>query len=255
MSWLVCAGISLLVSVVTFWGLGGLVHWWFYVHRRAEAHAWKLQPERWLNRTQMRQALWLGGFNLALGSLAGGTFTWYLSHGGWSAIYFDARRFGVAWLAASVLVGLIAVDAGLYYSHRLLHHRRLFRFIHRWHHRFVAPTVFTTTAMHPIEFLIFLSFLLLPAFVIPMHVGAYLIVIGYTYFIGVIDHLGVRVNWKLPLHGDNRFHDDHHVHFHCNYGHHTALFDRLHGTVRRLDRHYDEHTWGAPRPVEQTHAR
>jgi lathosterol oxidase len=68
----------------------------------------------------------------------------------------------------------------------------------------------------------------------------------------------VRARWRLPLHTNNGFHDDHHVYFHCNYGHHTMLFDRLHGTVRRLDRRYDEKTFGgrgAPidddAPVEQ----
>jgi Delta7-sterol 5-desaturase len=64
-----------------------------------------------------------------------------------------------------------------------------------------------------------------------MHVVVYALVIAYTYLIGMIDHAGVRVRWKLPFHGDNRFHDDHHIHVRGNYGHHTALFDRLHDTV------------------------
>jgi Delta7-sterol 5-desaturase len=248
--WLASVGLSLLISVVTFWGIGGAIHWWFYVRRRARAAEWKLQPDRWLTRDQSRGAFWLGSFNILVGSIVGGTFTWWVAHGG-SPLYGDARRYGLWWLPVSALLGLVMIDAGLYYSHRLLHDRRLFRYIHRWHHRFVAPTVFTTTAMHPVEFLIFMSFLLLPAFVVPMHVGVYIAVIGYTYFIGIVDHVGVRVRWRLPFHGDNRFHDDHHVYFHCNFGHHTALFDRLHGTVHRHDRHYDEHTFGgrgAPRP-------
>jgi Delta7-sterol 5-desaturase len=116
--------------------------------------------------------------------------------------------------------------------------------VHRWHHRYVAPTVFTTTAMHPLEFVIFMAALLVPAFVIPMHAGVYVLVIAYTYLVGMIDHAGIRLRFKLPLHGDARFHDDHHVYFHCNYGHHTSLFDRLHGTVHRPDRRYDEHTFG-----------
>jgi lathosterol oxidase len=258
LDWLACVGLSALASAVTFWGAGGLVHHRFYVRRRSRAAAWKLQPERWLGPALSRHAFWLGSLNLLIGSLAGGSFVYYIRRGGWSTLYTSAGRFGWIWLPASALLALLAIDAGLYYSHRLLHHRLLFRHIHRWHHRYVAPTVFATTAMHPIEFLVFMAVLILPAFLIPIHVGVYLLVIGYTYLIGMIDHCGIRTQWRLPLHSDNRFHDDHHVYFHCNYGHHTALFDRLHGTVRRADRHYDEHTFGGhgaplPRADESDH--
>ncbi len=242
--WLWCVGASLAVSVVTFWGLGGLVHYWFYVRQRARAADWKQQPQRWLSPALSRHALLLGSGNLVLGSLLGGSFLWHLRRGGRSSLYFDAGRYGYLYLALSAVVVFFMIDAGLYYSHRLLHHRRLFRYIHRWHHRYVAPTVFTTTAMHPLEFVIFTAALLAPAFVIPVHAAVYAAVIGYTYFIGMLDHSGIRARWKLPFHSDNRFHDDHHVYFHCNYGHHTALWDRWHSTVRHPGRRYDEHHWG-----------
>jgi lathosterol oxidase len=229
--WLSSVAWSTAVSVITFWGIGGLVHWWFYVRRRDQAEQWKLQPRRFLTPDLMRHAMLLGGFNLALGSLLGGTFVMWVKHGGYSSLSFELGRWGWLWIAPSFVLSYFAIDAGLYYSHRALHHRALFPYIHRLHHRYVAPTVFTTTAMHPLEFFIFTSFLVLPAFVIPMHVGTYLAVIGWTYFIGVLDHSGVRFPWKLPLHDDGRFHDDHHIYVSCNYGHHTSLWDRLHGTA------------------------
>ncbi|HZS39045.1 MAG TPA: sterol desaturase family protein [Polyangia bacterium] len=251
--WLVCVLSSLAVTVLTFWGIGGLIHYWFYVRRRERAGEWKLQPARWLSRALTRHAFALGSVSILVGSIVGATFTWYVLRGGRSSLYFDWRARPLWYAPLSGLLVYFAIDAGLYYSHRLLHHRLLFRHLHRWHHRYVSPIVFTTTASHPVEFLIFQFFLILPAFVIPVHVTVYLIVIGYTYLIGMIDHTGIRVNWGLPLHASNQFHDDHHVYFHCNYGHHTSLFDRLHGTVRRLDRRYDEHTFGGRgAPVEKS---
>jgi lathosterol oxidase len=233
MTWLVCAGVSLAVTVVTYWGLGGLVHLWFYRRRRDEARHWKLQPERWLDRAQTRRAFLLGSANICAGSLVTATFVWWIGGGaGRSAIYFGWRDHGLVWLPLSAVALYFAIDAGLYYSHRLLHHRLLFRHVHRLHHQFVAPTIFTTTATHPLEFAIFQLMVLLPAFVIPLHIGVYFGVLAYTYLIGMIDHVGVRVHWGLPLHADNHFHDEHHRYVHCNYGHHTALFDRLHGTAR-----------------------
>jgi lathosterol oxidase len=242
--WIVYVAASVGVTAVTFWGIGGLIHWWFYVRRRDAAREWKLQPQRWLSARMTRHAFWLGSFNIVMGSVLGGSFAWYVARGGWSMLYLDASRYGLWYLPVSGVLLLVAMDAGLYYSHRLLHNRALFRHIHRWHHRYTAPVVFTTTAVHPIEFLTFQFFLVLPAFVIPSHVAVYVAVIAYTYLIGMIDHSGISVKWRLPFHGDNRFHDDHHVYFHCNYAHHTIIFDWLHGTVRRLDRRYDETTFG-----------
>ena len=93
--WAVCVGVSLLVTVVTFWGIGGLFHVWFYVRRRNEAAEWKLQPARWLGREQTRQAFVLGSVNIMMGSIIGGTVAWHISRGGWSMVYLDARRFGL----------------------------------------------------------------------------------------------------------------------------------------------------------------
>jgi Delta7-sterol 5-desaturase len=236
--------VSVGVSLLTFWGLGGLVHHWFYVKRRDRAADWKLQPKRFLAPNMVRHAFMLGSFNMVLGSVIGGVFAWHVTRGGWSSLYFDPLEHGVLWLLVSGLATYVLIDAGLYYSHRFLHRPWLFRRIHRIHHRYTAPVIFTTTAVHPIEFLIFQAFVLLPAIVVPVHWAVYVAVVGYTYLIGMIDHSGVDVRWPLPLHSGNRFHDDHHVYFHCNYGHHTQLFDRLHGTVRRADRRYGKEVFG-----------
>jgi Delta7-sterol 5-desaturase len=244
--WLTYVGISVLVTAVTFWGLGGLVHWRFYVKKRAQAAEWKVQ-QRFLSPRLTRHAFYLGSANILMGSVLGGSFAFYVARGGWSMLYLDYAKYGVWYLPVSALLQFFAIDAGLYYSHRAFHGKTLYRLIHRWHHRYVAPVIWTTTAVHPLEFLTFQAFLMIPAFVIPTHVGVYIAVVAYTYLIGMIDHCGVKVSWKLPLHSSNRFHDDHHAFFHCNYGHHTALFDRMHDTVRREGkRRYDEETFDVP---------
>jgi len=239
-----CIGGSLAASFVTFWGLGGLVHYAFYARRRDRAAEWKLQPKRFLPDRMVRHAFWLGSFNMAIGATLGGIFAWHVLRGGYSSLYFDPLEHGLLWLVLSAIATFFLIDAGLYYSHRLLHQPRLFRHIHRWHHRYTAPVVFATTAVHPIEFLIFAFFVLLPALILPVHWAVYVAVVAYTYLIGMIDHSGIDVRWPLPLHSGNRFHDDHHVFFHCNYGHHTQLFDRLHDTVRHVGRRYGIDVFG-----------
>ena len=250
-SLVISVGISMLVSIVTFWGIGGLIHWHFYSRRRDEAAQWKLQPKRFLQPRLVRHAFFLGGGNIVMGGFFGGLFAWHVTRGGWSSLYFDPLEHGPLWLVGSAIATYFAIDAGLYYSHRFLHRKFWFRRVHRWHHRYTAPVIFTTTAVHPIEFLFFQFFVLLPAVLIPVHWAVYILVVAYTYLIGMIDHCGVVVRWPLPLHSGNRFHDDHHVYFHCNYGHHTTIFDQLHGTVRRDDRRYGEDVFGGRgAPVE-----
>ena len=34
--------IALVVSVITFWGVGGFIHWWFYIRQRDRAAEWLL---------------------------------------------------------------------------------------------------------------------------------------------------------------------------------------------------------------------
>ena len=254
-SWLTMVGISIAVTLVTYWGMCGAVHYHFYTRRRADAAHWKIQPNRMPDAATVRRGFWLGSGNILLGALIGGTFAAYVVGGGPSMLYMQPTDYPLWWLPLSGILLALMMDAGLYYSHRLLHGRWLFRHVHRHHHKFLAPTIFTMTAVHPVEFLMHQSVLLACAFLLPVHWGVYVAVILYTYLIGAIDHSGVKVSWPLPFHTSNKFHDDHHVFFHCNYGHHSAIFDRLHGTDRQEHRRYDETTFGGKgAPVEPPHA-
>src|SRR5687768_627166 len=117
---------SIAVALVTFWGLGGLVHAWFYGRRPGDAAAWKLQPRRFLSGRMTRHAFALGSFNMVVGATVGGLFAWHVVRGGYSSLYFDPLEHGVPWLVGSAVVTYFVIDAGLYYSHRFLHRPWMF---------------------------------------------------------------------------------------------------------------------------------
>ena len=48
----------------------------------------------------------------------------------------------------------------------------------------------------------------------------------------------------MPWQPPTRFHDDHHVHFHVNYGQNLSLWDWAFGTYRREGRVYGEAVFG-----------
>lgn len=242
--WLALVVWSIAFGLAIVWGVGGYYHLRYYVLRRHEPEAWKCQPRRWLRPEQQRQAMRLTTMNMSVGGLLSGTFIWALDHGLPTAIYFDLGERGWPWFVFSTVAFFLLVDLLAYYAHRAMHHKLVFRQVHSWHHRYVATTPFVVTAMHPLEFLTFQAVTFLPMFFLPVH---YLTAIGvfiYILVFNIIDHSGVRLSSRWPWQGPTSFHDDHHAHFHCNFGQCLLLWDRLHGTLRRKHRRYGADIYG-----------
>jgi Delta7-sterol 5-desaturase len=243
-SWCLTVTQSILGGLVLLWGVGGYYHIRYYVLRRHEPETWKIQSKRWLRPEQNRQAMRISTMNLMLGGLISGTFIHALQHGLRTPIYYDVADHGWAWTIFSSVLLFLAVDIMAYYAHRLLHVKPMFKRFHCWHHRYVATTPWVVTAMHPVEFMIFQASTFLPMFMFPCWAPAAVFVFVYTLIFNIIDHSGVRLTSRIPWQGPSMYHDDHHVHFHCNFGQHLTLWDRLHGTLRRTDRTYGIDVFG-----------
>ena len=59
----------------------------------------------------------------------------------------------VARFAVELVLAWLWIDMLAYYIHRLFHSPRLYKAVHKWHHRYRAPTMFAAIAMHPLEVL------------------------------------------------------------------------------------------------------
>jgi lathosterol oxidase len=235
---------SILGGLAILWVVAGHYHVRYYVLRRHEPEAWKCQPKRFLRKEQQRQAVILSHLNLGIGGLLSGTFIYAMQKGLKTGLYFDIAERGVLYALASTVFLFAVVDLLAYYAHRALHIRPLFRHIHHWHHRYVAPTPWTVTAMHPVEFLMFQAATFIPLFVLPVYYVSAIVVFVYILVFNIIDHSGVKLKSRLPWQGPSTYHDDHHVHFHCNFGQCLMLWDRLHGTLRRVGRRYGVDVFG-----------
>jgi sterol desaturase/sphingolipid hydroxylase (fatty acid hydroxylase superfamily) len=72
-----------------------------------------------------------------------GLLTFGLFRAGWMPGPYIARGWGPAWFWTSLVLMIVAHDAWFYWTHRLIHDRRLFRRFHRRHHRSNNPSPFT----------------------------------------------------------------------------------------------------------------
>jgi sterol desaturase/sphingolipid hydroxylase (fatty acid hydroxylase superfamily) len=144
----------------------------------------------------------------------------------------------VATLLCEVAGYVLLFDVYFYVLHRLLHTPLVFRHVHARHHRARDVDLWSTIAMHPVEFLAIVGFVPLALALAPVHTASLLVVctflgasIAFAHsgfcFAPRTDRLLLRARYLTP-----RIHAAHHAHRQCNYGAITTLFDRALGTLR-----------------------
>ncbi|GAB0097319.1 delta(7)-sterol 5(6)-desaturase erg32 [Sergentomyia squamirostris] len=230
-------------SYFMYFGIGGFIHWYFYVRRRDRAHEWKIQPEKFLSpQLELNEIFW-GSVSLIFCCLVAGTLACYASNDGpLLTIYYEWDQYGWWWLFLQAIVIFVYQDYATYWIHRIYHFPWLYKRFHKLHHQYKQPTVFSVTAIHPVEIVHIQLTLLLPIVVIPVHWAPFYAVVFYTYYHAILDHSGIafKAHWWQPWQPDATFHDNHHQYFHVNFGFNIKYWDTLHGTARRKDRVYTE---------------
>ncbi|XP_078379197.1 lathosterol oxidase-like [Oculina patagonica] len=134
----------------------------------------------------------------------------------------------------STLCFLIFTDALIYWIHRGLHHRSVYKHLHKVHHRWKVPTPFASHAFHPLDgFLQSLPYHLYP-FIFPLNKYVYLGLFVFVNIWTVSIHDGdYRVPELLrPVINGSAHHTDHHLLYNYNYGQYFTLWDRIGGSFR-----------------------
>jgi len=166
-------------------------------------------------------------------------YTQYYAHiSDHSLLYF--------WLAFPVM--FVIHDAYFYFTHRLMHHPKLFKAFHRLHHRSTNPSPWTAFAFSPAEAVVEAGIFALLLFVMPLNSWHLFGFFLFQMLYNVYGHLG----WELYPRGFNRHwlgrwintsvnHNQHHKYFNGNYSLYFLWWDRLFGTLRDdYDQTFDE---------------
>lgn len=167
-----------------------------------------------------------------------GIATWVAGHAGIVRRYEDVAEHGVAWLVSSVLVLIVLQDAYFYWTHRAMHHPRLYACFHRAHHEARLASPFTSYAFALPEALVHALFVPLVWLVIPLHELAVFAFLLFMIVRNVIGHLSIELMpsgfTRHPLFGwstTTTHHALHHAHAGFDFGLYSTFWDRLMGTT------------------------
>ncbi|KAK7079319.1 hypothetical protein SK128_021123 [Halocaridina rubra] len=230
------------ISYIFYLGVGGFLHWYYYVRQRERAIEWKCQPNKFMPPDLERHEILIGSFSLLLGSTVSAFIACYVMNGGDTKIYYDINEYGWLWYLASWPVVFVWQDYLTYWHHRMYHTPFLYKNFHKLHHKYKQPTAFSVTAIHPVEFLHMQAVLISPMVLFPTHWTVFVTILVYIYYHGIIDHSGInfKAHWWQPWQPDCIFHDNHHQYFHVNFGFNCEIWDKIHGTYRQKNKVYRE---------------
>jgi lathosterol oxidase len=166
-----------------------------------------------------------------------GAATVFARKAGYTQMYFRVEQHGWPWFFATIGLTILLHDTYFFWTHRLMHHPRLFRLFHRAHHLSNNPTPWASYAFSPLEALVQASIFPLAVFVMPIHPLAFFCFMLWQVSFNVAGHTGYEFHprwlmdsWLGKVFNTPTNHIMHHEHFRGNYGLYFNVWDRLMGT-------------------------
>ncbi len=166
-----------------------------------------------------------------------GTATLLIGRQGGMQFYKKIDAHGWLWFFGSIVIAIIVHDTYFYWTHRLMHHRRLFRWFHRVHHQSTNPSPWAAYSFAPLEAVVQAGIFPLLAFTLPMHPLAFFAFMIWQIVFNVIGHTGYEYfppwlmkSWLGKLLNTPTNHIQHHEKMRGNYGLYFNYWDRLMGT-------------------------
>ena len=158
---------------------------------------------------------------------------------GATKIYFDFQEHSIFYFFSSIVVMIVLHDTYFYWTHRLIHHPRIFKIVHRVHHLSQNPSPWASYSFHPFEAMISVGYIFIIILLFPAHPLALLSALGAMFIFNLLGHLGYEFfpNWFVTSKvgqwiNCSTFHNLHHKNSRHNYGLYFTFWDRLMGTFK-----------------------
>ena len=239
--------------------LAGVVWLAFYVLFRRWIRSRKINPKsptRGQIGWEIRQSI----LSLAIFGLSSGLVVFLRPLGIKTRLYHPIDLHGLTWYYASIAVAIVIHDAYFYWTHRLMHHPKLFRRVHRIHHLSNNPTPWAAYSFSIPEAIVQAGTGLLIVYLVPMHFSAFLLFMTWQITFNVFGHCGYEIyprwflnTWMGKLFNTPTHHAMHHEKVHANYSLYFNYWDRLFGTNHAdYSRRFTTAASGTLREAERT---
>lgn len=195
----------------------------------------KIIPEMPSRADLQREILW-SALTVVIYGLVGAS-TLAARKAGWTQLYTKIDDYGWAWFWGSILIVIFVHDAYFYWTHRLIHHPKLFRRFHGVHHESHNPSPWAAYCFSPFEAVIQAGIFPLVALTIPIHPLAFGLFMFWQITFNVIGHTGYEFypswlmdSWLGKFINTPTNHVQHHERLKGNFGLYFNFWDRWMGT-------------------------
>lgn len=154
-------------------------------------------------------------------------------------LYTQLDEYGLSYFFFSIILMLLIHDTYFYWTHRAMHHPRLFAILHRVHHLSTNPSPWAAFAFHPLEAVVEAGIILVLALIMPVHAYSIALFLLFMMIYNVYGHLGYELyprgftkTWLGRWVNTSVNHNQHHQFFKGNYGLYFLWWDRWMGTIR-----------------------
>ncbi len=158
--------------------------------------------------------------------------------------YTDILQYGWVYFFLAFPLMFLIHDTYFYWTHRLMHHKKLFRWFHLVHHQSTNPSPWAAYSFHPLEAMVEAGIFGVFLFTIPIS-PLHLVIFFFLMIVyNVYGHLGFELypkgfnkHWIGKWINTSVNHNQHHQYFKGNYGLYFLWWDRWMNTIRS---DYDE---------------
>jgi len=228
--------IGTILFMLRYMIIASLFFYVLYVWKKAKFSNLKIQKE-FPEFSQIKREVIYSLLTLVIYGSSIWLFLYWIENGQ-TKLYNEIDEYGIIYFFTSIIFMVLLHDTYFYWTHRLIHHSKLFEYVHKVHHSFKSPTPWASFAFHPLEAIISLGIIPIIIFIIPYHHLALLLFVTFLTVYSVIIHLGFSVPRLNQLKYSNtpEAHDHHHLTSKSNYGLYFTFWDKIMGTY-----HVEQH--------------
>ncbi|MFY7786284.1 MAG: sterol desaturase family protein [Thermoflexibacteraceae bacterium] len=234
--------IPIFMNIFRYFLFAGIAYWIFYVWKRKELFYRKIQ-QKYPTQEHFRREIKYSVISAVIfGCL--GTLVFWAKKQGYTLLYTSVSEYGWAYLVFTIFLLIFIHDTYFYWTHRLMHHPRIFKWVHLVHHQSHNTSPWTSFAFHPIEAIIEAAFFPIIVFVLPIHPLAGFIFLLYSIIMNVVGHTGFEFHPKnslkhpfLKWFNTPTHHNLHHQYSRSNYGLYFNFWDKI---MQTNDQQYEQ---------------